>query len=1559
MKSFSRLFFFFVLFLPLFTRADAFSLMENSEWMESIQLIEGEWIEGATDLATENLQLSRLFTTVERSNRRLAEGWQFNLPGLLEQDMPRRPFLHPLKKHIKLRYDEKNRLVKLETEAPLSYESIEIFYEEGDRPCCRALSHLGDLVEYAMESSEGNNLCLSSVKKSGSPEIRYRYKKHPTERKLLLTERTVEGVETLLFEYTKDGKLRSVYRNSKDHLLFSLEYLQQKTRVSFPSGVVQEYSFNASKHVTRIDTIVSSSLYKTQTFEWKNGKISEKATLDGEGKTLIKESFDFDSQGHLIREAIAGINSDPYSKEYVYDAENRLIEEREASGKNKRYIYTGSSQAASEIHVLNGDEQIERTFYTYSPLGKITMELHDYGEGTLTTFQNLSQFDENGCIVEKAKGFIDPLTNEREVEETEYFTYDNRQRLTSHLILNALGNCLEESYFTYDAFGHCITSKNQNIQTTFEYTDTGRLIKKLEEAQNYKKITEYRPDGKLLKEEEWKAGFLPQSCHYIYDQMERLVKKIDQFGNETEFIFDVLGRKIAEKAPYVLDPEGKEVRPTTLYQYDEMDRIIGLTDANGHKTSTQYNCKGQPVAILHADSTYETFSYTTDGRICFSRSREGITTLQTRDLQDQLLEETKLDRTGCFLESSQYRYSGLQLVSESHSNGITIDYTYDFRGRKVREKEHGTSLETLFVYNSLGSLVQKLQGFEGNWVISQWNEEENKWQLEDTQGNVLIEIPTQTVSEAPLETETILWSTSGRPQLMKERVDPSGITIRCVHDALGRIIREEKLSMQGEPLIVKELSYDLTGHLAREKTLRHDATLPIETKWEWGPCGRLEKVIEQHELPNQETTSYAYDDFGQLQKIVKPDGVAIEQEFNPQGTLSRIYASDLSIDYRLYYNSHGQIERIHNAIDQKEQLRNYTEEGYLQSEKLENGAIISYEYDDLGRKTKLILPDGSYIQYQYDLTFLKEVCRCSSAGEILYTHTFSAYNKEGKPIQQKMIGGLGTILDESSLSSLERKRTSPYQQETFSYDHQKRLIHKLKCDAFGEQLSSYSYNGLSELQQEECKRPETAQFDLNGNLISKRDGDTIYHYEYDALNRLKRLYRSGELIEEYHYDAYHRRMTTIGVDGHKTYLYDGNCEIGAKNDAGRITELRVLGAIRGSERDATLAIEIEGTPYAVLNDLQGSISKLVALNGTIAYDCDYTAFGASHTSSSSLVNSPWSYSGKRIDKESGLIYFGRRYLDPQLRHWVSKDPLGFVDGADRRAFVKNDPLNRFDHFGLSSVSERFGNMKSSIKKLFDQTGVRILHAIRKMREAVKVGIPEKLDHLAGRGFLLLMGYYKTAPDQGSYGLGESSDKVRISYINGIMTDYASLYSTLQELSNSHGGVNIHYVYRPTRGFVMDILQSFMVKLGFISPQAHALVDEWKKLICEMGGVTGGGTIIHYAHSIGAVETLRALSFLTPEEQKMIKIYAFGSPDLRETSGDAFLKHFVSVRDGVPLLDPWGFLKACIVGVDHVLFVGTLIGIPFIDHLFSTQSYQDLWRSMGRTFVDWYGSLIIP
>jgi RHS repeat-associated protein len=733
--------------------------------------------------------------------------------------------------------------------------------------------------------------------------------------------------------------------------------------------------------------------------------------------------------------------------------------------------------------------------------------------------------------------------------------------------------------------------------------------------------------------------------------------------------------------------------------------------------------------------------------------------------------------------------------------------------------------------------------------------------------------------------------------------------------------------------------------------------------WQWGPCGRLEKVIEKQGSCQQEETSYFYDRWGQLEKIVKPDGSYITQIFNDQGLLETIYSSDQSIGYAFQYNEQGLPVNVQNLCLTSEMTREYSKEGVLQSETLENGATISYRYDTLGRKTHLILPDNSSISYSYDLAFLKQVQRFNKEGHLQYTHDYVDYDKAGRPISQKMIGDLGEIND--TYTSQEKNRKSPFLNETVHCDAQQRIIRKDKLEHREKSSFYYSYNPLSELIEErgtqEISYPPPSnncvEFDLNGNLIKKLSSGHCYEYQYDALNRMTLCRVDGKVVEEYQYDAYHRRIASIASGKKCNYIYDGNCEIGAQNDQNQLTQLRVMGLMKGSERDATIAVELDDTVYAVLNDTQGSLSQLIDMNGKIAFDCSYSAFGTDTLSQNTSIECPWRFCGKRKDALSGLVFFGRRYLDPELGHWTSKDPLGFIDGAERRTFVHNNPLNAFDHFGLSSVSDDLKQMKNTLKKLIEQAGAKLLHSIRKAREYCSVGLSKTLDHLVGKGFLLLMGYYKTEATQGSYGLGELSDKVRVSYINGILTDYASLYSTLRELSNSHGGVNIHYIYRPTKGWVWDILQSFMVKLGFISPYAHGLAKEWKKMIYEMGGVDGGGTIIHYAHSIGAVETLRALSLLTAEEQKMIEIYAFGSPNLRGSSGAAQLTHFVSVRDGVPLLDPWGFIKACKGGLDYVVFVGTFIGIPFVDHLFNAQAYQDLWRSMGRTFVEWYGTLI--
>jgi RHS repeat-associated protein len=77
----------------------------------------------------------------------------------------------------------------------------------------------------------------------------------------------------------------------------------------------------------------------------------------------------------------------------------------------------------------------------------------------------------------------------------------------------------------------------------------------------------------------------------------------------------------------------------------------------------------------------------------------------------------------------------------------------------------------------------------------------------------------------------------------------------------------------------------------------------------------------------------------------------------------------------------------------------------------------------------------------------------------------------------------------------------------------------------------------------------------------------------------------------------------------------------------------------------------------------------------------YSAFG--EETGSRL--SPWRFSSKRVDS-TGLVYYGRRFYQPELGRWLSPDPAGFTNGMNLYAFVVNCPLTHFDEYGLEFTS---------------------------------------------------------------------------------------------------------------------------------------------------------------------------------------------------------------------------------------------------------------------------------
>ncbi len=104
--------------------------------------------------------------------------------------------------------------------------------------------------------------------------------------------------------------------------------------------------------------------------------------------------------------------------------------------------------------------------------------------------------------------------------------------------------------------------------------------------------------------------------------------------------------------------------------------------------------------------------------------------------------------------------------------------------------------------------------------------------------------------------------------------------------------------------------------------------------------------------------------------------------------------------------------------------------------------------------------------------------------------------------------------------------------------------------------------------------------------------------------------------------------------------------IGAADEKSRIQELRVLGEGLGAEIGASVLYELNGKAYIPIHDHRGCVVTLVNLSTKKPIESyRYTAFGEELTQSKL---SPWRFASKRVDEETGLVFFGRRYYHPEL-----------------------------------------------------------------------------------------------------------------------------------------------------------------------------------------------------------------------------------------------------------------------------------------------------------------------
>lgn len=313
--------------------------------------------------------------------------------------------------------------------------------------------------------------------------------------------------------------------------------------------------------------------------------------------------------------------------------------------------------------------------------------------------------------------------------------------------------------------------------------------------------------------------------------------------------------------------------------------------------------------------------------------------------------------------------------------------------------------------------------------------------------------------------------------------------------------------------------------------------------------------------------------------------------------------------------------------------------------------------------------------------------------------TTASYDGISRLTQLKHSLGGGTVNDfqyaYNSASDI-TQITEPTRTRGFDYDLADRLTsvttsagsnESYTYDSVGNRTSSHlsaSY-GLQPFNKIVSTATASYTYDGNGNMTSRWDAAGRWYFTWDAENRLVRVVKPGwrplsYRTITYSYDALGRRFERQSkATGTESYTYDGQDVILDQNSSGAQTTY-----INGPGIDNKLKQTSNGTSSYFLQDRIGSVTAITDASGTVTSSATYDGYGRQ----TGPLDTRYSYTGRELDSEIGLLFYRARWYDPTLGRFIGEDPIGFAGGTPNLyEYVHNNPLLFNDPSGLMTHAQ--------------------------------------------------------------------------------------------------------------------------------------------------------------------------------------------------------------------------------------------------------------------------------